>query len=532
MKFKKISLILLLSLLMVYFNACGELSVLSPTTLTLQQISSSSTSNPLSVSNIRLQAEDALNKKSILDIGTKWGDPSFEASQKQTMKLVSVGDYLAWKSPQQATHLNIRYSLDDTKTAQLTIFINNQNKIVLNLDSSHLFESKPKSNGGPTGDLVRFFDDTLIEIPGGIQKDDLIQISLSNSTSSKVLIDFIELENKDSSLSPPDDSWQKVSNSTELLNQIGKGTLKIWLMPGDYAISSSITLKTGTKIRGSGWWYTKILWQNLSVNQSLFVLTGNNELADFKVIGSATTLISQNTLIRADSSTNNLVEKIWAEYLSLFLGFNSSNNVIRLNRVRNAYKDCIHLARASQSNTISYNEIRNCGDDSIALVSYDTAGMKNNLVQANTIEFGYWGRGITNIGGDSNQILNNTIMDHVQAGIMTGSETYSGLTTVYNTNWHISGNTITRCGNDLNALYGGAVSIFNSNTNSFSGIFEKNQILSPPYNGIQISGNIGNLGASNTVEILSNPIDKPLNSSLEFLDISNQAGKNTFLIIQ
>ena len=94
------------------------------------------------------------------------------------------------------------------------------------------------------------------------------------------------------------------------------------------------------------------------------------------------------------------------------------------------YADAIHFGDVPQINNIAINNhIRGCGDDGIAVVirqDYcDSNGrMASNLVaRYNTIVAGYWGRGMSIVGGTNITYADNIVSSCYLAGLIITTET-------------------------------------------------------------------------------------------------------------
>ncbi len=469
-----------------------------------------------------------------LEAGTSWGQVAFEARGKKTVTLDAAGEYVQWTGVKASTHATVRYSIADGQTGTLALYVDGVKKADLPLTSERMRETKTGA-AAPPSQTVRYFDDALVAVPGGIPAGATVKLQKDVTGSVAYVIDFLELETAPAVGTKPDNSWVTVVQNTgndraaivAAITAANAGSRKVWIPAGNYVVNlplpgernptgAGIEVPAGVEIRGAGMWHTAITKNYGGNNRRLFTLVGNNTvMRDFKGIDTITTLTDngQNVIVRAnDNTSGHLVEGIWGEYASLYLGFHVSNSTIRGNRVRNAYKDTIHLARTSSNNLVELNSIRNAGDDNVALVAYENTGMVNNTVQYNVSECGYWGRGFTNLGGDGNIIRYNLVNDATRAGILVMIETYAGQTTQYCTNWVVEMNVIVRCGNDLplNNNTSGALGIEDKiDASPVSGRMEHNLVLAPPFNGSILSQFVGDAGTGYGVSFRANAIEAP-----------------------
>lgn len=480
-----------------------------------------------------------------LDTGTVWGDIAYEARGKKTVTLDATGEYVQWTNVVAATHATVRYSIADGSTGTLALYVNGTKKSDLALTSTRMRETK--TGVIPVGGIVRLYDDVMVAVPGGIPANATVKLQKDVAGSTAYVIDFLEVETAPAAGIKPDNTWVSVATGTgddraaivAAISTANSGSKKVWIPAGNFTIElaggpsdGGITVPAGITIRGAGLWHTNLTKNYGGSNRRIFTLTGNNvTLQDFKAIDTITTLENngQNVVVRAnDSTSGHVIERIWGEYASLFLGFHVSNCIVRNNRIRNAYKDTIHFARNSTGNLAEKNCVRNAGDDNVAFIAYENTGMANNTAQYNVAECGYWGRGITNGGGTGNILRWNLVNDCAKAGIFCQTETYSGQTSQFLTNWVVENNVVARCGNQRTHGSSGAISIYASVDCPINGRMEENLILAPPYHGARLEGYIGDAGTSDIVYFRYNAIEAPATAG--YSRISQVLQPNTNLV--
>lgn len=495
------------------------------------------------------EAEDAPNKVGTLVIGTKWGYDSnigehesvavpFEARGKKAVVLAAQNDYVEWTNViapggMPATHATVCYSIPESKTGTLALSVNGVWKVDLPLTYLRMREAKPELE--VPGGTVRFYDDVMVAVPGGIPAGATVRLAKKPNDAIAYTVDFLEVETAPAALTKPDATWLDITASpynaipndglddraaiVACLAAANSGSKKVWLPAGTFDVmtnnnatsGSGIIVPVDVQIRGAGMWHTVLKKNYTGQSARLFTLSGGHLIQDFKVVGSWTTLANNggNCVFLNTNANGTIIERIWTEYTPLFIGYNCTNGVFRYNRIRNTYKDAMHIARAAVNNLVEYNTIRNAGDDGVPFVSYGTSGLQNNTARYNTVECGHWGRGISNLGGDGNRIEFNLVRDWTAAGLLTGVEEYSGETTPHCKNWVVAHNLVIRCGNGRNGTYGGAVSLFAIETNNpMFGRMENNTILAPPFHGAQLKGNLGDAGV-NTVYYRYNQVQAP-----------------------
>jgi hypothetical protein len=494
-----------------------------------------------------------------LETGTSWGQAAFEARGRKTVTLDSNAEYVQWQTGVvEASHAIVRYSIADGATGTLGLYFSTNSgsswtkKGDLSLTSARMRETK--TGVIPPDGIVRYYDDAILAIPNGnIPAGAWVRLKKETADSVAYVIDFLELEKAPAAGTKPDSSWLDITASpynaipndglddraalTAAINAAATGNKKVWipagtfdLMAGGGQTGSGILVNSNVEIRGAGMWHTVLRKNYAGDNARIFTFNANGGvLRNLKVIGSLTTLSGngQNVVVRAQDNMNgHTVENVWTEYTSLFLGFNVDNTTIRGNRVRNTYKDAIHFARDSANNLVEFNTIRNAGDDNIALVAYQNTGMADNIVQYNVGECGWWGRGLTIIGGDGNIVRHNLVNDCAKAGVAAMLESFSGQQTQFTTDWVIEKNTIVRCGNQVSNPVTGSIAIYAAQDFPFSGRMESNLITGMQHHAAKLNGFLGNSDGSHVVYYRYNAVTLPLGSGFNRYNESLQSGSN------
>lgn len=482
----------------------------------------------------------------VLETGVLWGDIGFEARGKQAITLDNAGEYVEWTNVKAATHATIRYSIPDLASGTLGLYVNGSKVADLPLSSVMMREAKT-GVAPPNGGIVKLYDDVLAAVSGGIPAGATVRVQKDVADGVPVTVDFLEVETAPAPLEKPDETWVEVVPNTgndrtafvAAINAANAGGKKVWIPAGSYVINyaggdGGINVPAGLTIRGAGMWHTVIVKNYFGNNRRVFSLTGGGvTMSDFKVIGTLTTLTNngQNVIFRMnDLTTGHVIERVWAEYVSLSLGFNVSGTIVRDNRVRNTFKDAIHFARDSVGNLIERNFIRNAGDDNVALVSYQNTGMADNVVQYNIGECGWWGRGFTNIGGDGNVLRYNIANNCIRAGVASMIENFNNQQTQFNLNWIIEKNVIVRCGDQISNPVTSAIIIYAAQDFPMSGWMEYNLVLAPPFHGSRLTGHVGDPGTENVVYFRYNMIEAPVAGGTNVRKNTGQLNANNNLI--
>ncbi len=480
-----------------------------------------------------------------LETGVLWGDLAFEARGKQAVTLDAAGEYLEWTNVKAATHATIRYSIPDLAAGTLALYVNGVKAADLPLSSVMMRETKT-GVAPPNGGIVKLYDDVLAAIPGGIPAGATVRVQKDIEDGVPVTVDFLEVETAPEPLVKPDDTWVEVVPNTgndraafnAAIAAANAGSKKVWIPAGHYVIQNAggdggMNVPAGLTIRGAGMWHTTIVKNYAGNNRRVFTFTGPGvTVSDFKVIGTLTTLSNngQNVVFRMDNQSGHVVERVWAEYVSLCLSFSGTNCIVRENRVRNTFKDAIHFARDAANNLIEKNAIRNAGDDNVALVSYQNLGMANNIVQYNVGECGWWGRCFTNIGGDGNILRFNLANNCIRAGVASMIENFSNQQTQFNTNWVVERNVIVRCGDQISNPVTGSAAIYAAQDFPMSGRMEHNLFLAPPFHVTRITGFVGDPDTANVVYYRYNMVEAPVGGPTYLRKVTTQLNVNSNVV--
>lgn len=478
------------------------------------------------------EAEDGtLENGATIQASTSWGDVAFEARGRKAALLNAQNEGVRWTAKKAADRATVRYSIPDGQTGTLQLFVNSESQPRAEFALNSLRMRETKTNGdGPSSDIVRYYDDVMMPV-GTIAKNDVVRVRKKEANSVAIHLDFLELEDAPNTApGKPDSSWVAVALNTgddrqaivDAIATANSGSKKVWIPAGSYTIAAppsgdiAIPVPGGITIKGAGIWHTTLTKNFGGTNKRVFQLTGNNvTLQDFKCIDTITTLSgnSQNVVVRPnDNTSGHVVERIWAEYASLFLGFNVSNVTVRDNRIRNAYKDTIHFAKNSTNNLVERNAIRNAGDDNVAFIAYDQDGMADNLAQYNVAECAYWGRGLSIGGGDGNILRYNLANDCSRAGLLVTVENFNTQITHFCTNFAVERNVVVRCGNAITGSghpTTGAVSVFGHVNEEMQGKVDYNLILGSAHHALRADGYVGDAGTSNVVYARYNGIEQP-----------------------
>jgi hypothetical protein len=385
-------------------------------------------------------------------------------------------------------------------------------------------------------------------------------------------IDLVDLENAPAALGAPANSASilnfgadsnGVSDSTGALqsaisyaNSHGE---TVWMPPGNFLISSTINLPTGTTIQGAGMWETTlvgnpILYSN-PANRITFNGAGNNiHLANFAVTGKLNYRNDSepNDGLGGSFGTGSTISNLWIEHTKTGAWLvNAKGLVMSGCRFRDTIADGCNLNLGIQSCVISNCTCRGNGDDCFAIwpATYLTQNYPpgSNVFTQCTGALNFLANGCGIYGGQANTVQGSLFQDItygcgvlISSTFTVGTNNFSGTTTAQNCE-------INRCGGydpnfkawrgafqvclqltSISNLNVNDIIITNSVSSGFSiispgaGVALSNAILANvaiPNYGVGVGGQNGlwaQSGATGRMTVSNCPISEYLDSSAAF----------------
>jgi hypothetical protein len=253
-----------------------------------------------------------------------------------------------------------------------------------------------------------------------------------------------------------------------------------YIPPGTYTHSGVLMFQGRVVGAGAG---ATTLYGSDPTNRALATLVPNSSLSELS-ISSATsvrTTTPQSTAVYVGAAVTNFEISYLEVYgnggsAGIFV-YGGAEGKIHHNYVHNTNADCIHNTSAAHDIEIWDNVLDHCGDDSIAMIGYSTAGMPYNInIHNNTVTNQDWGRGYSCVGARNAVIANNffSTSGNGGAGIYAASEPNNGGVPCHDL--VISGNTVKYAGN----IHLGQTAILLAN-----GAGE------PSFKNITVTGNLG-----------------------------------------
>lgn len=361
------------------------------------------------------------------------------ASGKSYVHLDATGEYVQWTNARDANRLMLRYSIPKNTSGTLALYVNGVKKQDVPLTSTFNYDTFNTT-------YVRSFDDKAITID--INAGDTIKLQKdSGNNLAWYGIDLIDLETAPPELTMP---ANYISVKSAPYNAVGDGVANdtaaiqsavnaaaaqgqgVWFPTGTYNQNDKIQVPSGVHMKGAGIWYSHlhaIVSSTVWGGEIGFQLNNNTTVSDLRFSGIDTQRDSRYGIVITTTSgagQNNVLQNLWAEHMGCLEGWQDwSNSTIQNIRLYNTYFDGIHWGDGGNSGNIAQNNfMRGLGDDGVAqvnLINFPTIA-QNNMAQFNTIIANYWGRGMSDVGGNSLIMRDNVIDSTYHAGMIITTE--------------------------------------------------------------------------------------------------------------
>ena len=358
------------------------------------------------------------------------------SSGKSYVHLGETGAFVQFNNVIAANRLLLRYSIPQGSRGTLSLYLNGMFNRKISLDSAHCYDdAKPNF-------FLRRYDEKAvsIRIPAGssikLEKD-------SGDSCSWYGIDLIDLETAPQPLAMPAncvsieefgasgagvaDSKAAIVNCIHVAQRQHK---KVWVPPGTYSVSSRIEVPAGVDICGAGYWYSGFYYPTPGTTYSNaigFKLDGGNKVSGLKFSGNGMSRNAASILFGSIGSSI-IIDSCWIQNVGSLFGWCDFNyDTVRNCRIYGTYFDCVHWGDgAAYDNLAQNNYFRGAGDDAIAQVNRVDLGLAHdNVAEFNTVVASYWGRGMSDVGGDHLTLRDNIVSSTYLAGMMISTEPLS-----------------------------------------------------------------------------------------------------------
>ncbi|MYR03420.1 MULTISPECIES: discoidin domain-containing protein [unclassified Streptomyces] len=400
-----------------------------------------------------VEAESATTTGTKIGPDYTQGTLASEASGRQAVQLTS-GQRVEFTVPRAANAVNVSYSVPDGQSGSLDVYVNGTKLAkTLPVTSKYSYVDTGWIAGSRTH---HFFDDARLLLGQNLQAGDKVAFV---ATGTQVTVDVADFEQVAAAAAQPSGSVSVVSkgadpsgngDSTQAFRDAiaaaQGGT--VWIPPGDYRLTSSLSGVQNVTLQGAGGWYS-VVHTSRFVDQSSSA--GNVHIKDFAVIGEVTERVdsSPDNFVNGSLGPGSSVSGMWIQHLKcgLWLTGTNDNLVVENNRILDTTADGINLNGTAKGVRVSDNFLRNQGDDSLAMWSLygpDTDSSFEN----NTISQPNLANGIAIYGGTDITVRGNLVSDtnSLGSGIAISNQKFLDPFSPLSGTITVDGNTLVRAG--------------------------------------------------------------------------------------
>ncbi|EPD67270.1 discoidin domain-containing protein [Streptomyces sp. HGB0020] len=400
-----------------------------------------------------VEAESATTTGTKIGPDYTQGTVASEASGRQAVRLNS-GQRVEFTVPRASNAVNVSYNVPDGQSGSLNVYVNGTKLAkTLPVTSKYSYVDTGWIAGAKTH---HFFDNARMLLGQSVQAGDKVAFE---STGSQVTVDVADFEQVGGEAGQPAGSVSVTSkgadpsgngDSTQAFRDAiaaAQGGV-VWIPPGDYKLTSSLSGVQNVTLQGAGSWYS-VVHTSRFIDQSSS--SGSVHLKDFAVLGEVTERVDSNpdNFVNGSLGPNSSVSGMWLQHLKvgLWLTGNNDNLVVENNRILDTTADGLNLNGNAHGVRVRNNFLRNQGDDSLAMWSLNGAD-SNSSFENNTISQPNLANGIAIYGGTDITVSDNLVSDTnaLGSGIAISNQKFLDPFSPLSGTITVSGNTLVRTG--------------------------------------------------------------------------------------
>jgi hypothetical protein len=363
-----------------------------------------------------VEAESATTTGTRIGPDYTQGTLASEASGRQAVRL-GAGQRVEFTVPRAANAVNVAYSVPDGQSGTLNVYVNGTRLAKpLPVTSKYSYIDTGWIPGARTH---HFFDNARLLLGRDVQAGDKVAFE---STGTQVTVDVSDFEQVTAAAGQPAGS---VSVTSKGADPTGNGDSTqafrdaisaaqggvVWIPPGDYRLTSSLSGVQNVTLQGAGSWHS-IVHTSRFIDQSSSA--GGVRIKDFAVLGEVTERVDSNpdNFVNGSLGPGSSVSGMWLQHLKvgLWLTGNNDNLVVENNRFLDMTADGLNLNGNARGVRVRNNFLRNQGDDALAMWSL-YAPDTNSSFENNTITQPNLANGIAIYGGTDLAVRNNLVSD-------------------------------------------------------------------------------------------------------------------------
>ncbi|MDT9700674.1 discoidin domain-containing protein [Streptomyces sp. P17] len=363
-----------------------------------------------------VEAESATTTGTKIGPDYTQGTLASEASGRQAVRLGS-GQRVEFTVPRAANTVNVAYSVPDGQSGSLNVYVNGtRTDRTIPVTSKYSYVDTPWIPGAKTH---HFYDNARLLLGQNVQAGDKVAVEASGV---QVTVDVADFEQAAGPAAQPAGSVSVTSKGADPTGQ-GDSTQAfrdaisaaqggvVWIPPGQYRLTSSLSGVQNVTLQGAGHWYS-VVRSSRFIDQSSS--SGGVHIKDFAVIGEVTERVDANpdNFVNGSLGPNSSVSGMWLQHLKvgLWLMGNNDNLVVENSRFLDMTADGLNLNGNARGVKVRNNFLRNLGDDALAMWSL-YAPDTNSSFENNTITQPNLANGIAIYGGTDITVRNNLISD-------------------------------------------------------------------------------------------------------------------------
>ncbi|MFE7853879.1 discoidin domain-containing protein [Streptomyces sp. NPDC057403] len=400
-----------------------------------------------------VEAESATTTGTKIGPDYTQGTLASEASGRQAVRL-SAGQRVEFTVPRAANAVNLSYSVPDGQSGSLDVYVNGT-KIAKTLPVTSKY-SYIDTSWIPGAKTHHFFDDARLLLGQDLQQGDKVAFQ---ATGTQVTVDVADFEQVGQAAGQPAGSVSVTSkgadpsgngDSTQAFRDAiaaAQGGV-VWIPPGDYRLTSSLSGVQNVTLQGAGSWYS-VVHTSRFIDQSSS--SGGVHIKDFAVMGEVTERVDSNpdNFVNGALGPNSSVSGMWIQHMKvgLWLMGNNDNLVVENSRILDTTADGLNLNGNAHGVRVRGNFLRNQGDDSLAMWSLNGAD-SNSSFENNTISQPNLANGIAIYGGTDIAVKNNLVSDTnaLGSGIAISNQKFLDPFSPLAGTITVDGNTLVRAG--------------------------------------------------------------------------------------
>lgn len=400
-----------------------------------------------------VEAESATTTGTRIGPDYTQGTLASEASGRQAVRLGS-GQRVEFTVPRAADAVNLSYSVPDGQSGSLNVYVNGTRTArTLPVTSKYSYVDTGWIAGARTH---HFFDDARLLLGRNVQAGDKVAFE---STGTQVTVDVADFEQVAGAAAQPAGSVSVVAegadpsgngDSTQAFRDAiaaARGGV-VWIPPGDYKLTSSLSGVRDVTLQGAGSWYS-VVHTSRFIDQS--GSSGGVHIKDFAVIGEVTERVdsSPDNFVNGSLGPNSSVSGMWIQHLKcgFWLTGNNDNLVVENNRVLDTTADGLNLNGSAKGVRVRNNFLRNQGDDALAMWSLYAPDTDSSF-ENNTVSQPNLANGIAIYGGTDLTVRGNLISDTnaLGSGIAISNQKFADPFSPLAGTITVDGNTLVRTG--------------------------------------------------------------------------------------